>query len=282
MRSIITLITLSTLSAGCIDLEGLKGIGDPDSGEDTAGGEDTDSGEDTAGGEDTAVPTGTAEIRFLSLSATVTLHADAQRGADAVERALTPFSGSAFQEVAAGAYDLYATNDGGELVRSEGVILADGGHYSVAYTPSGALLVTETGEGDLPENHTRITYINLQADSSVTGDLSYYDYTSAAWTDPSQIFTLATQESFTDDFAFITTAAQLDLQFEGLDDLVVNWNTAAFMQIGVGTSINVYFWNEGDCSYGSTTCSPMILGQLADGTTATVAHITEPGYEWSR
>ena len=298
MRTLISLFALSTLATGCFELGDIKVGGDTASADDTAAGEDTatdsdtatgedtatdsdTAGEDTSGGEDTSVEDGTAELRFVSLTASVTLHADTLGGAVTVEQALTPFSGTAFQEVSAGTYDLYATNSDGELVRTEGVHLADGGHYSVAYTPAGALVVTETDEDGLASTDTRITYINLQEGSNATGYLTYYNSSTEMWEGPGRIFSLATDEAFTDDFAYITTAARLEVKFDGLDNLVVDWNTAAYMQLAPGTSINVYFWTEGDCSLDSTTCSPQILGQLADGSTASVAFISDDGVAWA-
>lgn len=279
MRSIISLIAFSTLTTGCVDLGYIK-LGADTAADDTAGtdtaGESEDSGTDTA--TDTAVEEGTAEIRFLNLRGSATLHAT--DGSASVEQTLSVYSGSAFQEVSAGTYELFATSGDTELSRSSGVHLRDGGHYSVAYTPAGDLLVTETDEEGLESNHTRITYINVEADSSVTGDLTYYSYTSGLWEGPGRIFELAPNESFVDDFAYITTAAKLLLTFEGLDSLEVDWNTAAYMQVEPGTSVNVYFWNDGDCSSGSSSCEPQIFAQYASGRAASVDHVTDPGFGW--
>lgn len=276
MRTLTSLLTLCTLTttAGCEFTDDAYKFDDT---ADTA----SDTASDTAG--DTEPPAATARVRFLSLSssASLTLHADATEGDTALAETLAPLHGSAFEEVPAGAFDLYVTNAEGELVREAGVTLADGGHYSVVYTPAGGLSVTENDDADVPTNSTRITYINLEADSSAAGFLTYRDEETSTWQGPGRIFTLESGASFVDDFEYVTTAARLEVEFEGLNNLLVAWNTAYYMQAAPGTFINVYFWTEGDCSGPGLGCDPMILGQDADGATSTVAYTDDPGYGWA-
>lgn len=268
MRTLLTILALSTLTTGCFELEDIKS---------------TDSATDTAtdtGGDDSEVPAGTAQIRFVNLNRTVTFRVDGQDGVAVAQQEVTELGGTAYEEVPAGTYNLVTNDADGDNLQVEGQELVDGGRYSVALTRGGDVIVTENDEEGLDPAETRITYVNAQYESNAAGYLYYYDEASAAWSGPGRIFSLASNESFTDDFAFTTTAAKLEVLFDGLDDLLVAYNTSAYMQIAQGTSVNVYVWTEGDCTFDSTSCSPMILGQMADGSTASVEFIGSPGYGW--
>ena len=273
MRNLIPLFALAAFSTACFEVEMPKGSDTGDTG-----------AEDSGGGDDTSTPAGTAQVRFVNLSSSASLTMAAIGEGDdttGYSQDLSPLSGSAFYGVVAGSYDLAVTNSDGSLAETDGVSLEDGHHYSVAFTPAGTIVVTETDEDGLSSDATRITFINVQADSNAKGYMGYWVEADQVWQGSGLMFTLGSDEAYQDDYDYITTAAQFEVVFDGLDSLLVDWNAAAYMQVDPGSSVNVYFWTEGDCSFGSSTCQPMILGQFADGSTSTVDYTQAPGYGWA-
>ena len=286
MRTILFALTASTLLAGCFELELPKtdtadtGAGDTGAGDTGAGDtatEDT-AGDDTAG--DDTGPTevvGTAQVRFVNTMSVTTpagFHAENLATGDEVTADLYQTQGSAYQDLPAGDAKITVIDGAGAELIALDVALVDGGQYSIALMPGTALAFSVDDSSGIEGNSSRINIIDGQDSGTADNWIGYYNGTSYS---EDYTFSLDYGSRWIMDLPYATSAVRLELEWAELDNLVVDWNIATFVQVDPGTLKNVYVWNDGDCSAHSRTCTPMILAQFADGSTSTV----EGSFDWA-
>ena len=140
--------------------------------------------------------------------------------------------------------------------------------------PGGAMAFSVDDSSGIDGTNSRINLINGESNGQVEGWIGTWN---GEGYPVEHSFTLAWGDSVSNDLAYAAAPVQLELEWSALDGLLVDWNIAALVQVDPGALKNVYLWNEGDCSYLSSTCTPMLLAQFPDGSTATV----EGSFGWA-